>query len=55
MHTVLNLRGNIPIFIHVTEGKYHDVNALDEISLVKEAIYVKGKAYTDFKRLYKSH
>jgi hypothetical protein len=53
MHTVLNLRGNIPTFIHVTDGKYHDVNALDEISLVKEAIYVMGKAYIDFKRLYK--
>lgn len=53
MHTVLNLRGNIPTFIHVTDGKYHDVNALDEISLVKDAIYVMDKAYIDFKRLYK--
>jgi len=53
MRTVLNLRGNIPTFIHVTDGKYHDVNALDEISLVKDAIYVMDKAYIDFKRLYK--
>ena len=52
MHTVLDLRGNIPTFIHVTDGKYHDVNALDEIEIVSDAIYVMDKAYVDFKRLY---
>ena len=52
MHTLLNLRGNIPVFIHVTDGKYHDVNALDEIEIIHNAIYVMDKAYLDFKRLY---
>lgn len=52
MHTLLDLRGNIPIFIHVTDGKYHDVNALDEIETVAGAIYVMDKAYIDFSRLY---
>lgn len=53
MHTVLNLRGSIPTFIYVTDGKYHDVNALDEIEVAQGAIYVMDKAYIDFKRLYK--
>jgi hypothetical protein len=53
MHTLLNLKGSIPAFIHVTDGKYHDVNALDEIEVVAEAVYVMDKAYIDFKRLFK--
>lgn len=52
MHTLLNLRGSIPNFIHITDGKYHDVNALDEIEIIYDAIYVMDKAYLDFKRLY---
>ena len=40
MHTLLDLRGNIPTFIHITDGKYHDVNALDEIVAVAGAVYV---------------
>jgi len=52
MHTLLDLRGSIPIFIHITDGKYHDVNALDEIEIIQNAIYVMDKAYLDFKRLY---
>lgn len=55
MHTVLNLQGNIPTFIYITDGKYHDVNALDEIVPVVDAIYVMDKAYIDFKRLYQFH
>jgi hypothetical protein len=51
MHTLIDLRGNIPTFIHITDGKYHDVNALDELEVVSEAIYVMDKAYIDFKRL----
>jgi hypothetical protein len=51
MHTLLDLRGSIPTFIQITDGKYHDVNALDEIDLVPAAIYVMDKAYLDFKRL----
>ncbi|CAN5162763.1 hypothetical protein BH09BAC1_BH09BAC1_26760 [soil metagenome] len=53
MHTVLSLKGSIPTFIHVTDGKYHDVNALDEIEAVAEAVYVMDKAYFDFIRLFK--
>lgn len=53
MHTLLNLRGNIPTFIHITDGKYHDVNALDEIEVVPGAIYVMDKAYIDFERLFR--
>ena len=52
MHTLLDLRGNIPTFIHITDGKYHDVNALDEIVAVAGAVYVMDKAYIDFSRLY---
>ena len=52
MHTLLDLRGSIPIFIHITDGKYHDVNSLDEIEVIRDAIYVMDKAYIDFKRLY---
>lgn len=52
MHTLLDLRGSIPTFIHITDGKYHDVNALDEIEIVHDAIYVMDKAYLDFKRLF---
>lgn len=53
MHTLLNLRGSIPAFIHITDGRYHDVNALDEIVVVPSAIYVMDKAYIDFARLYR--
>ncbi|MEZ5194839.1 MAG: IS4 family transposase [Bacteroidales bacterium] len=52
MHTLLDLRGSIPTFIHITDGKYHDVNALDEIEIIHNAIYVMDKAYLDFGRLY---
>lgn len=52
MHTLLSLKGSIPTFIHVTDGKYHDVNALDEIEVLPEAVYVMDKAYIDFKRLF---
>jgi hypothetical protein len=52
MHTLLDLRGSIPTFILITDGKYHDVNALDEININPNAIYVMDKAYLDFKRLF---
>jgi len=52
VHTLLDLRGNIPTFIYISDGKYHDVNALDEIEIIPNAIYVMDKAYVDFKRLY---
>jgi len=52
MHTLIDLRGNIPTFIHITDGKYHDSNALDEIPFLSDAIYLMDKAYVDFKALY---
>jgi transposase len=53
MHTLIDLRGNIPTFIHITDGKYHDSNALDEIVFLSDAIYLMDKAYVDFKALYR--
>jgi hypothetical protein len=52
MHTLLDLRGNIPAFVHVTDGKVHDVNVLDEIVPEAGAFYVMDRAYIDFARLY---
>ena len=52
MHTLLDLQGNIPTFISITNGKVHDVNTLDEIDLEAGAFYVMDRAYVDFKRLY---
>jgi hypothetical protein len=51
MHTVIDLRGSIPTFIHITDGKYHDSNALDKIDVVSNAIYLMDKAYVDFEAL----
>lgn len=53
VHTLLDLRGSIPIFILVTDGKYHDSNVLDQINPESGAIYIMDKAYVDFKALYK--
>jgi IS4 transposase len=52
MHTLLDLRGNIPTFIRVTNGKVHDVNILDEILPEAGAFYVMDRGYVDFERLY---
>ena len=52
MHTLLDLRGNIPVFIEITDGKVHDVNILDEIIFEAGAFYVMDKAYIDFERLF---
>jgi hypothetical protein len=53
MHTLMDLRGNIPTFIHITDGKYHDSNALDVINFQPDAIYLMDKAYVDFEALYR--
>jgi hypothetical protein len=53
MHTLLDLRGSIPSFILITDGKYHDSNALDQIIPEPDAIYIMDKAYVDFKALYR--
>jgi hypothetical protein len=52
MHTLLDLHGNIPTFIRITNGKVHDVNVLDEILPEAGAFYVMDRAYIDFERLY---
>jgi hypothetical protein len=52
MHTLLNLRGNIPTFIRITDGKVHDVNILDEIMPEAGAFYVMDRGYIDFERLF---
>jgi len=55
MHTLLDLRGNIPSMMLVTPGRVHDVNILDNLSVEAGAIYILDKAYIDFARLYGIH
>lgn len=52
LHTLLDLRGNIPTFIHISDGKLHEVNTLDIIPLESGAFYVMDRGYLDFARLY---
>ena len=55
MHTLLDLRGAIPAFIHISEGKMHDVNVLDILPIEAGAFYVMDRGYLDFQRLYGLH
>jgi transposase len=55
LHTLLDLRGNIPAFLRVTTGDLHDVNILDEILPEPGAFYIMDRAYIDFARLYQLH
>jgi len=55
MHTLLDLRGNIPSFIHISDGKLHDVHALDLLLPEAGAIYLTDRGYVDFARLYVLH
>jgi len=55
MHTLLDLRGNIPSFIHISDGKLGDVKALDILVMEAGAIYVMDRGYLDFARLYTMH
>jgi hypothetical protein len=55
MHTLLDLRGNIPSFIHISDGKLGDVNVLDILVLEPGAIYVMDRGYLDFARFYVLH
>ena len=55
MHTLLDLRGNIPTFIRVTTGDVHDVNILDQIIPQAGAYYVMDRGYLDYARLYRIH
>jgi hypothetical protein len=52
MHTLLDLRGNIPTFIRITDGKVHDVSILDELRIEAGAFYVMDRGYIDFERLH---
>ena len=51
MHTLLDLRGSIPTFIHITDGRCHDSNVLDLLDIIRNAIYTMDKAYVDFEAL----
>ena len=55
LHTLLDIRGAIPSFIHISDGKLHDVNVLDMLMLEAGAFYVMDRAYLDFQRLYTVH
>ncbi len=55
MHTLLDLRGNIPTFIHISDGKLHDVKVLDVLVPEAGAIYVMDRGYLDFERLHALH
>ena len=55
LHTLLDLRGNIPAFIHVSEAKLHDVNVLDLLVPEPGAFYIMDRGYVDFERLFLLH
>ena len=55
MHTLLDLRGSIPTFIEITDGKVHDINILDLLLIEPGSVYIMDRAYVDFERLYDMH
>lgn len=55
LHTLIDLRGNIPSFIHISDGKLHDVNVLDQLLPEPGAFYVMDRGYLDFERLHRLH
>ena len=55
LHTLLDLRGNIPSFLHLSDGKLHDVNVLDLLLPEPGAFYIMDRGYIDFDRLYQLH
>lgn len=55
LHTLMNLRGSIPEFIHISDGKMHDINILDLLIPAPGAFYIMDRAYLDFERLYSLH
>jgi hypothetical protein len=55
LHTLLDLRGSIPTFIHITDGKTHEVNTLDELMIEPGAYYLLDRGYLDFSRLFAIH
>lgn len=55
LHTLLDLRGNIPTFIHISNGKVHEVNILDQLLPEPGAFYIMDRGFLDFERLYRFH
>lgn len=55
LHTLLDLRGNIPSFIHISDGKMHEVNILDQLLPEPGAFYIMDRGYLDFERLHRMH
>jgi hypothetical protein len=55
LHTLLDLRGNIPTFIHISDGKLHEVNILDQLLPEPGAFYIMDRGFLDFERLYRFH
>jgi hypothetical protein len=55
LHTLLDLRGNIPAFIHISDGKMHEVNILDQLLPEPGAFYIMDRGFLDFERLYRFH
>lgn len=55
LHTLIDLRGSIPTFIHITDGKVHDVKALDEITPEPGAYYIMDRGYQDLTRFHRLH
>jgi len=55
LHTLLDLRGNIPTFIHISDGKMHEVNILDQLIPEPSAFYIIDRGFFDFARLYRFH
>ncbi len=55
LHTLLDLRGSIPSFIHITDGKTHEVNVLDDLVIEPGAFYLLDRGYLDFERLFAIH
>jgi len=55
LHTLLDLRGRIPVIVRITHGRIHDVHILDELFIEAGAMYIMDRAYVDFARLYRIH
>ncbi|MBE3117220.1 MAG: IS4 family transposase, partial [Candidatus Atribacteria bacterium] len=55
LHTLLDLRGSIPTFVHMTDGKTHDVRILDDLPIEPASFYILDRGYLDFSRLYTLH
>jgi hypothetical protein len=55
LHTLIDLRGSIPTFIHITDGKVHDVNALDVLTPEPGAYYIMDRGYQDLERFHRLH